>query len=772
MECSSPSAAGLKSIVGAAALSTGVDKAEDFAPRRTTTPLELWGGVECTVNRVGDEYFDQLEHSGHATRVDDLDRFAALGIRTLRYPVLWERTAPDGPAHADWAWADERLARLRELGIRPIVGLVHHGSGPRHTDLTQRSFAEGLAEYARAVAARYPWVQDFTPVNEPLTTARFSGLYGIWYPHGCDARTFARALLTQCRAVVLAMHAIREVTPTARLLQTEDLGKTFSTPALARQSEFENERRWLTFDLLCGRVTPSHRMWGYLRAAGIPEPEIAWFLERPCPPDLLGVNYYITGERFLDERVGAYPPHTHGGNERRAYADLEAVRVCAEGVAGPRALLTEAWERYRLPIAVTETQLNCTREEQLRWLRQAWQSAQAARRDGADVRAVTVWALLGAFGWDGLLRRPPGRYEVGAFDVRGPQPRPTALAAMARSLANGEEYGHPAAAGAGWWRRPSRFLYHPVRAHRPPPPAESERSASDAVSGRRPIVVTGASSALADAVARLCDMRGLPCRLLGHTDVDIADDASVAAVLDHLNPWAVVNAADYAHVDAAEREPEACFRVNATGPAVLAAACARRGVALLTFSSDLVFDGRRDTPYVESDSVAPRGVYGRSKAAAEARVLQALPGALVVRTGPLFGPWEDNDFVTGALRHLAAGRRFVAPEDAVTSPTYVPDLVHAALDLLVDGERGLWHLANSGEVTLASLIRRAAELAGVDASRLEGSPIRALRPSAPPPPYRALGSERGVHLFPLATALANYVHDRRIALASAIIPAA
>ncbi len=77
-------------------------------------PLEVWGGVECTVNRVGDQYFDQLVWNHHASHPEDLDRFAALGLRTLRYPVLWERTAPDGIARADWSWADERLGRLRD----------------------------------------------------------------------------------------------------------------------------------------------------------------------------------------------------------------------------------------------------------------------------------------------------------------------------------------------------------------------------------------------------------------------------------------------------------------------------------------------------------------------------------------------------------------------------------------------------------------------------------------------------------------------------------
>jgi len=218
----------------------------------TARRIEVWAGAECTVNRVGDRYFDQTVRNGHEGRLADLDLFAGLGIRAVRYPVLWERTAPDGPERADWTWPDERLRRLRELGVRPIVGLVHHGSGPRDTDLLDPAFPERLAAYAGAVARRYPWVEEYTPVNEPLTTARFSALYGHWYPHRRDDLGFARALLTQCRAVVLAMRAIREVNPAARLVQTDDLGKTYGTATLAYQAAFENERRWLTFVLLAG----------------------------------------------------------------------------------------------------------------------------------------------------------------------------------------------------------------------------------------------------------------------------------------------------------------------------------------------------------------------------------------------------------------------------------------------------------------------------------------------------------------------------------------
>jgi dTDP-4-dehydrorhamnose reductase len=92
--------------------------------------LELWGGVECTVNRVGETYSDQVCRSGHHDRPDDIALVASTGIKTLRYPVLWERVAPDGLIGADWSWTDDRLDRLRRLGIRPIAGLLHHGSGP------------------------------------------------------------------------------------------------------------------------------------------------------------------------------------------------------------------------------------------------------------------------------------------------------------------------------------------------------------------------------------------------------------------------------------------------------------------------------------------------------------------------------------------------------------------------------------------------------------------------------------------------------------------
>ncbi len=722
-------------------------------------PLELWGGLECTVNRVRDDYFHQLDRNGHASRADDIARFASLGIRAIRYPVLWERTAPEGIHAADWAWPDERLNALRAHGVTPIAGLIHHGSGPRHTSLVDPAFAEQLAEYAGAVAARYPWIEYYTPVNEPCTTARFAGLYGVWYPHGRDDRTFVQALLNQCRAVVLAMRAIRAVNPDAKLVQTDDLGKTYSTPEMAKVAEFYNERRWLAWDLLCGMVGPEHALWSYLTKTGIPAEEFLWFRDNPCPPNVIGVNYYVTSERWLDHRPDRYPAHHRGLADGIPCADIEASRALATPTAGIAPLLHEIWDRYHIPLAVTEAHIDANREDQLRWLLEIWEAGKEVRANGVDLRAVTVWSLLGSFDWNSLVTCNNGYYEPGPFDVRAPEPRPTAVARMMRELSADAPLSHPVLRGQGWWRRPGRWLCTPVAT---PDALTSITADGHTLVGKdaAPILITGASGTLGRAFARICRKRNLAYRLLSRQDMDITDPASVERALDKYRPWAVVNTAGYVRVDDAERDAERCFRENAIGPAILAAACARHGVHLTTFSSDLVFDGALDRPYVESDAVAPLNVYGRSKAEAELRVQDKHPGALVVRTSAFFGPWDKYNFVTLALQTLERGEPFRAARDMAVSPTYVPDLVHACLDLAIDGESGVWHLANVGTLTWAELAEQAAARAGVDSSRLEAVAAESYGFAAPRPRYTGLHSERGILLPSLDHALGRYLELR------------
>lgn len=162
--------------------------------------------------------------------------------------------------------------------------------------------------------------------------------------------------------------------------------------------------------------------------------------------------------------------------------------------------------------------------------------------------------------------------------------------------------------------------------------------------------------------------------------------------------------------------------------------------------------------------MAPLNVYGRSKAEAEQRVLRRMPEALVVRTSAFIGPWDRHNFVTLALAALAAlarGARFEAAEDSVVSPTYVPDLVQMCLDLLINDERGVWHLVNDGEVTWAELAR-AAERVGLDPGQVRGRPMAWFGLPAVRPGYSALASERGRVMPKLMDALDRYLEEDEV----------
>jgi dTDP-4-dehydrorhamnose reductase len=176
-----------------------------------------------------------------------------------------------------------------------------------------------------------------------------------------------------------------------------------------------------------------------------------------------------------------------------------------------------------------------------------------------------------------------------------------------------------------------------------------------------------------------------------------------------------------------------------------------------------VFGGERDTPYLEHDAPRPLNVYGRSKAEAEARVLERHPDALVVRTSSFFGPWDSHNFLGQCLQALREGRPFPAASDLTVSPTYVPDLVQRCLDLLVDHASGLWHLSNGEPVTWAALALRTAQLAQVDTSRIEPRPWERMGWLAARPNYSALGSVRATEMPSLDDALRRYLAEVEIA---------
>ena len=695
--------------------------------------IELWGGYECTVNRVGDRWFDQTPRSGHEHRIEDLELFADLGMSSLRYPALWERVSPGDPEVRDFRWTDERLPRIRELGMNPILTLCHHGSGPSHTSLVQDSFAPGLARHAAAVAERYPWVRDYTPVNEPLTTARFSALYGYWYPHTEDEGLFWTALLNEIDATRLSMRAIWAVNPEARLIQTDDLGFCHATPPLQEEADYQNERRWIGWDLLCGMVVPGHALWNRIAGFGLGD-RLRAIADDPSPPDVIGVNHYLASERLLDHRVELHPDRAIADRELgdcggAPYVDIDAVRNLRTPLVGLPGLLRQAWERYGRTVAVTECHNGASREEQVRWFVEVWDGVAELRGEGVDVPAVTAWSLLGSHDWNRMVTRFVGHYEVGVYDVRSGTPRPTMLAPVLKDLAAGRK---PQAIGLGqpgWWRRESRFP-QACAAWRPDYDLGRGAVAPD---GAAPLLIVGPESPLVRLLVRACEARGLFYRRVARAD---------EAALRNYAPWAVVDGRDWAGVceEPSSRRTPGSWDTAFAGryfspPEAQVAACAAMDVpcAVFTASSDLE----------EVDQ----------------RLLElGGPRLLLAGTERVFTPWERSRFAVRALDALDYGMPFEANPDESWDETYGPDLIDAVLDLLQDGVAGPRALVSHENWSVADFVRGMAEVA-------EADPALVLERARPTVRYASPGVEDRWNFVPLLppgeTTLERFVRESR-----------
>jgi dTDP-4-dehydrorhamnose reductase len=217
------------------------------------------------------------------------------------------------------------------------------------------------------------------------------------------------------------------------------------------------------------------------------------------------------------------------------------------------------------------------------------------------------------------------------------------------------------------------------------------------------ILVLGSAGQLGQELVGAARACGLALSGLTRAQVDITDAAAVSRALRDTGARVVVNAGAYTKVDKAESEAEEAFRANATGPEVLAQACARAGLPLIHVSTDYVFDGSKAGAYRESDPLAPLGVYGRSKAAGEAAIRAALPAHVIVRTSWVYGIHGAN-FLKTMLR-LAGERdalRVVA--DQRGCPTSTQDLAGALLRVAAGLEAGAaaygtYHFAGQGVTT-------------------------------------------------------------------------
>ncbi len=264
------------------------------------------------------------------------------------------------------------------------------------------------------------------------------------------------------------------------------------------------------------------------------------------------------------------------------------------------------------------------------------------------------------------------------------------------------------------------------------------------------VLVTGSTGQLGTAFQMVAaDDVVLEAR--SEKDVDVTRTEDFVRAVEEVNPDVVINCAAYTDVDGCEDRPLQAFAVNAVAPGFMAAECHKRGVYFIHISTDYVFDGGKNSPYVESDHPFPVSIYGVSKLAGEHLVLSNSPSALVVRTSGLYGPsFEGKGAYNFVLFVLTAAREkgeVTLVQDHVLSPTFTFDLAKGILGILAEKPSGIIHMANEGAVSWVKVGREILAVAGIRAQIREVTWAH-LKRKAKRPRYSALASEVKPGLLP------------------------
>ena len=342
---------------------------------------------------------DEMAKTGHYDHWrDDFVRVRDLGLVYLRYGPPYYATHL-GPGRYDWSFADETFAALQELGITPIVDLCHFGVPDWLGNFQNPAWPRHFAEYADAFARRFPWVTLYTPVNEIFVAATFSAQFGWWNERLTSDRAFVTALTHLVRANLLAEEAILRVQPAALFIQSES-SEYFHAAAPTAQplADHFNQKRFLSLDLCYGRDVSAH-MYEYLTDHGLARDEYHWFLERGLairPYCVMGNDYYVTNERLV---------HPDG-------------RMTPAGdVFGYYVITKQYFERYRLPVMHTETNLADADQAPV-WLWKQWANLVRLKEDGVPIVGFTWYSLTDQVDWDTALREDNGRVNpLGLFDL-------------------------------------------------------------------------------------------------------------------------------------------------------------------------------------------------------------------------------------------------------------------------------------------------------------------------------------------------------------------
>lgn len=329
----------------------------------------------------------------------DFDLVEEMGIRFLRYGPPIHRTWL-GPDRYDWSFTDATFADLYRRDLVPIVDLCHFGVPDWLGNFQNPDVATYFPQYAKAFAARYPWVQLYTPINEMFICAVFSALYGWWNEQLTTDRAFVTALKHIVKANVLAMQEILDIQPEAIFIQSESTEYFHAeSPSAIGPAEIMNERRFLSLDLNYGRRVDSD-MYEYLLDNGMTREEYHFFMDvRLKHHCIMGNDYYCTNEHRVSE---------------------DGTTWSAGDVFGYDEITRQYYDRYRIPVMHTETNFaeGPKGDEAVYWLWKEWANVLRVRNDGVPIVGFTWYSLTDQIDWDSALREENGRVNpLGLFDL-------------------------------------------------------------------------------------------------------------------------------------------------------------------------------------------------------------------------------------------------------------------------------------------------------------------------------------------------------------------
>jgi len=378
----------------------------EFAPDTFT-----WlAGIEDTCvhppEGSGMAVLDEYALTGHDRRWRaDLAAAREIGATGLRYGVQWPAVHV-APGRFDWRVLDERLEHaVRDLDLTVVADLVHYGT-PRWLSgsFADPRYPDAVAEFAGAFAERYRGLVDhLTPLNEPVTTASFCGLRGVWPPALTGWDGWVRVTAAIVRGIRATIEAARAANPDAVIVHVEASAiYEAAEPSLEAHAAHLQSVADVPMDLLLGRVDASHPMRGWLLEHGLTEPALEE-LTRDVPTlDLLGLNYYpdLTPRTLTDT----------GGAVQQIAVD--------RWTDGLELVLRRAADRWTLPIVITETSIEGDEQRRADWMTRSAELVRGLAAAGLDVRGYTWWPLLDFVDWS----YASGGREVEEFVLAGGAP--------------------------------------------------------------------------------------------------------------------------------------------------------------------------------------------------------------------------------------------------------------------------------------------------------------------------------------------------------------